>query len=256
MKFSIRVAEHCNLNCKGCNNFSPIAEPEFADLNELKRDLARLSDLFDHKASFIDFNGGEALLHPELISIMKMTREAFPEAELFILSNAILLPKQSDEFWRACSDNRVSIRCSAYPIRIDLDKIRAKAQEFGVKFEWLWDEKESQRNEFLIEPINLAGNSSVKMNFAMCGRANNCIYLSHGRMYTCSFAATVRHFNKFFGKSIAITDADSINIYEENITGDEILRRLAEPIPICRYCNLHARNVQWGISKKEISEWM
>ncbi len=78
------------------------------------------------------------------------------------------------------------------------------------------------------------------MNFSMCGRANNCVYLHDGRLYTCSFVVTVRHFNKYFKQNIPVTDADSINIYD-NITGDEILKRLAQPIPICRFCDLNIR---------------
>ena len=26
MSFEIHLAEHCNLNCKGCDNYSPVAE--------------------------------------------------------------------------------------------------------------------------------------------------------------------------------------------------------------------------------------
>ena len=108
----------------------------------------------------------------------------------------------------------------------------------------------------MIEPINLAGNSNIRKNFASCIRANNCVYLSHGRMYTCSFAVTLRHFNKYFGKDIPITDSDTIDIYDEQITGDKILSRLAKPIPLCRYCNLKRRVIDWGISNREISEWV
>ena len=253
--FRIRVAEHCNLNCKGCNNFAPIAEPEFVDLNELHRDLTRLGELFEHKCNYIYLTGGEALLNPNLTTIMKMARNAFSYGTISVFSNGILLSQQPDSFWNACRENNIEIICTAYPININVEEVRTRAESFGVKFQWAWGQKEHEINTFVIEPINLAGNSDIKRNFASCIRANNCVYLIHGRMYTCSFVATIRHFNKYFNKNIPITEEDSINIYDD-ITGDEILSRLAKPIPICRFCNLKRKVIEWGISEKKISEWV
>lgn len=253
--FRFHVAEHCNLNCRGCNNFSPIAEPEFIDVSQLRKDLERLSGLFGRKCSYIWLSGGEPLLHPEIISIMRAVRENFSDCEVAIFSNGILLSQQSDDFWRACRENRVKIISSAYPINISVDAVRAKADEYGVTFQWAWGEKENEHDTFTIEPINLEGNSNVRQNFAFCGRANNCITLSKGRLFTCTFAPHVRHFNKYFGQNVAITEADYVNIYDD-ITADEILRKLAEPIPACRYCNLRGRTIKWGISQKVISEWV
>lgn len=253
--FRFHVAEHCNLNCKGCNNFSPLAEPELVDVGELRRDLARLGEIFGHKCKYIYLSGGEPLLHQEIISIMKITRENFPDCYISIFTNGILLSQQGDDFWKACHDSKVNVISSAYPININVDKIREIAGKFGVSFSWAWGEEESKHDKFAIEPINLKGDSNIKRNFAICGRANNCITLRKGRLYTCTFAPHVRHFNRYFGQNVAITEADSVNIYDDNITADMILQRLAEPIPACRYCNLNAKIVQWGISERDISEW-
>ena len=89
--FRFHVCEHCNLNCKGCNNFSPLANPEFIDVTELQRDLSRLGDIFGHECDYIYLSGGEPLLHPNIIGIMKITREAFPKCDVSVFSNGILL---------------------------------------------------------------------------------------------------------------------------------------------------------------------
>ena len=254
--FRIRAAEHCNLNCKACDNFAPLAEPEFVDLKQLQNDLARLGELFEHKCDYIELTGGEPLLNPNLIEIIKLARDAFPYCNIRVFSNGILLAQQNDEFWKACRDYNVHIIVSAYPININIDAIKAKTASYGINFQWAWGEKEGERSDsFEIRPVNLKGNSNIKMNFASCFRANNCVYLHDGRLYTCSFVVNVRHFNKYFKQNIPVTEADSINIYDD-ITGDEILSRLAEPIPICRYCDLHARRIKWSVSKRELSEWI
>jgi hypothetical protein len=39
------LAEHCNLNCAGCDHFSPLAAEEYASLETVKKDMARLAEL-------------------------------------------------------------------------------------------------------------------------------------------------------------------------------------------------------------------
>lgn len=46
IKFEVHITEHCNLNCKYCFHFSPLAKEEYLTLEEYERDLARLSELF------------------------------------------------------------------------------------------------------------------------------------------------------------------------------------------------------------------
>ncbi|MBQ7154192.1 MAG: radical SAM protein [Synergistaceae bacterium] len=252
--FRFHVCEHCNLNCKGCNNFSPLAEHEFVDIAELERDLSRLSSIFNHQCEYIYLSGGEPLLHPDITAVMKITRQAFPECDISVFSNGILLKQQADTFWETCRDFKINILASAYPIKIGIDEIRATAAKWGVKFSWAWGQEENSHDTFVIEPINLAGSSNIKRNFTLCGRANNCITLSHGRLFTCTFAPHVRHFNRYFGKNVAITEADSVNIYDD-LTADEILQKMAEPIPACRYCNLKRKSVKWSVSEKNLDEW-
>ena len=63
--FTIRLVEHCNLNCAGCDNFSPLAEPEFLSIEEFRRDFERVGELFNHECRLIKLSGGEALLRPD-----------------------------------------------------------------------------------------------------------------------------------------------------------------------------------------------
>ena len=40
------LAEHCNLNCAGCLHYAPMSQRLLADIGSLRRDFARLSELF------------------------------------------------------------------------------------------------------------------------------------------------------------------------------------------------------------------
>jgi len=58
LKFEVHITEHCNLNCRGCFHCSPLAGPEFLDINEWKRDCKRLSELFCKEMDNIILLGG------------------------------------------------------------------------------------------------------------------------------------------------------------------------------------------------------
>ena len=77
LRFEVHVAEHCNLSCRDCLHFSPLAKEEFLDIDEYRKDCARLSELFDSEVERLYLLGGEPLLHPNLVEIMKISREAF-----------------------------------------------------------------------------------------------------------------------------------------------------------------------------------
>ena len=255
LKFEIHMAEHCNLNCKSCSNFSPLADAEFIDPEEFSRDIARLGVIFSHECDRIWLMGGEPLLHHDINVLMKIARANFSKGEISIFTNGILLSKMPDEFWITCHDNNIGILISAYPINLPMNIINELASKFAVKVSWAWGQGDKERDLFIIRPVNLSGDSNIKLNFGICPHSVDCITLSHGRLYTCCFAPHVHHFNKYFGKNINITEADSVNIYD-NLNAEEILTRLAEPIPACRYCKLDAKFIKWGISQKEISEWV
>lgn len=249
--FGIHLAEHCNLNCAGCNHFSSIADPELVDVEEFKRDIERMAVLFNHEADSIGLLGGEPLLHPDVITLMNIVRKNFPKTRCNILTNGILLAKKDNDFWKACHDNNFLVTITHYPIKIDIETIKAKAQEHNVELKI----ESVALNSFFIEPVDIAGTGNFKRNFGACVRSNVCIALSHGKLYTCTFAPNIHHFNNRFGTNIPVTEEDYIDIYKAQ-SGEQILQQLTEPIPLCKYCNLFLRDVKWSISKKNINEWL
>ena len=254
--FGASIVEHCNLNCKGCSNFSCIAEPDFIAPENFRRDMERMGEIFDHVCDGISLIGGEPLLHPEIVSLMKTARKNFTDGIIYVFTNGVLLPSMSPEFWEACHENDIGIKISAYPIKLDTEKITATAQKYGVNVSWVRDETETERSTFRKQHINLAGNSDGALNFAVCARGNGCITLNKGHLYTCTFAAHIHNFSRRFGLNIEATDADRVNIYDD-LTADEIFQELTKPIPLCRYCDTISppETFTWGPTKRDIKEW-
>lgn len=257
IRFVAHLAEHCNLNCAGCDHFSSIAEPELADIKEFERDIKRMGELFNHECSSLHLLGGEPLLNLDIIKFIKAARENFTQGEIAVFTNGILLSSQPDEFWQACKDNNIIIKISAYPIRLDINKIKLTADKFKVKLQWAGGGSEAEHDNFIIPKVDLTGGGDIKRNFAWCGRGGDCLMLKHGRLYPCTFIPNITHFNKKFNKNLEVRETDSVDIYKEN-DGAVILNKLSQPVQACRYCDTlpeHEKTFAWHVTKGEISEW-
>jgi organic radical activating enzyme len=255
LNFDVTLSEHCNLNCAGCNHFSPLAEAEFIDPAALAADFARLAELFKDRVSLVNLMGGEPLLHPHLTDCLRITRRHFPQSALCLVTNGILLSGQKEDFWQACRENHISISVSRYPIKLDFAQISAIAKENSVEL-YLSGQTAQEAKSFYRVPLDLSGKQDKDISFVMCNRANACIALNKGRLFTCQAAANIEHFNKFFQQTLTLSPDDYIDIYKAQ-SAEEILNFLAKPIPFCRFCNLKSKidNLVWHTSEKNIAEW-
>lgn len=87
------VARKCNLNCRGCLRYSNITNDISAyNIENLERDLRRLKKIFNNIA-FIRVLGGEPLLCENLYEYIDMIFLYFPNTQIDILSNGILVKK-------------------------------------------------------------------------------------------------------------------------------------------------------------------
>jgi hypothetical protein len=152
------------LKCQFCDHFAPLAEEEFADIKVFKKDFARLSELLNTKVDRIGLMGGEALLHPRLNDFLYVARKYFPKTKLQLITNGILLLKQTEDFWKACRNNGIIIVNTKYPLILDFDKIREVARKHDVRFEHYGNSLEVLKTSYHI-PLDLEGKQDAHMNF-------------------------------------------------------------------------------------------
>ena len=253
--FDVHLAEHCNLNCAGCNHFSPLAEPEFADPAALDKDFARLAELFGGRISHVNLMGGEPLLHPDVGACLRITRRHFPQSAINVVTNGLLVSGREEGFWQACRENKIAILVSRYPIKLDVGQMSALAEKNSVELRFSGKTPQETRN-FRRVPLDLSGRQDKDLSFVMCNRANACIALSKGRLFACQTAAFIEHFNKFFQTDLALEPDDCLDIHKAR-SAEEILRFLARPMPFCRFCDLRNKRdgLGWQVSRKSLAEW-
>jgi sulfatase maturation enzyme AslB (radical SAM superfamily) len=267
LRFDVHAADHCNINCMGCEHFSPLAPVNFIDIEKYERDLEKLAALGGGKIDDIALLGGEPLLCPQINPVMKISRFYFPDAEIKIITNGVLLKNQPDEFWDCCRVNGVIVTISVYPVHLDAAFIYGKAKKHGVQIQFRGNVKLVSENqaklplEYVSEnwrelPIDIHGAQNPWKSNALCYASNFCFQLREGKLYKCWRAAYIKFFNSYFNTDLKVTGDDYIDIHRAR-SMDEILDKLRRPIPFCRYCKMDgAGSVKWARSQKDISEWI
>nr|WP_286030837.1 radical SAM protein [Helicobacter pullorum] len=190
----MHLAESCNLNCFSCNHFSQLAPKNFPNIDNFKKDLERLSLLSNQMVKRILLTGGEPLLNPNCKDFFAITRKYFPNSAIWLVTNGILLPKQETSFWESCKNNRIEIRPTKYPIKVDWNLIKAKCESYGIPLKFFNNENVVKTSmKFILEP---KGNIDAYNSFINCGMANNCVQLRDGKLYPCNIAANIDFLTK------------------------------------------------------------
>lgn len=254
--FEFHIVEHCNLKCAGCTHFSPLAKEEFLDPAEFEKDIKRLSNLTRGNTRFINLLGGEPLLHPQICKLLEMTRNAFPNTLIRVVTNGLKLSDMPQEFWDCCKKESIVIGITQYPIDVDYQKVIQEMQTKGIKYESFSGDGYPRDEMWRLALDETAVNRPIE-NFINCPRANACIFVSHGKVFNCATMANIDHYNSCFGTKFELCDDDYVDIYSiDNI--QEVFERLCNPKPFCRFCNIEKRKygVKWEKSKIRQDEWL
>ena len=253
------IVEHCNLNCAHCGHFAPLAEKEFLDIKSFTQDYARIKELTNGEVKNIRLLGGEPLLHPKITDFCRIARELFPDTNVEIVTNGLLLNEMSDAFYKDLLKYNIKINITKYPIDIEWDKILSKLKKLNVKFEFYQGTGEEEKVMYK-QSLDLTGQQPIRANFLNCRLEENddnyCFYFENGKLFNCWKPAYIRHFNKYFKQDLKVSKQDYVNIYEDRSI-EEMLQDLARPLPFCRYCNLtECVASKYHQSEKQIEEWI
>ena len=242
------IVEHCNLKCRGCSHFSGLAAPQFKDLNEFTSEFEALSQLTNASIRTIRIMGGEPLLHPQVIDFCTTARKYFPNSELVLVSNGILLPQLSDEDIDILNNNHIALCISNYGLKIDMNQM-AKFHTHYFHY----------KNDMYNISLDLRGKQNINTSFKNCDLVQGGWYFfKNGRIYQCCIMANIDYFCEHFDITLPYTlDDVSIDIYNHSLK--EIEDFLHTPHDACKYCDTITRHYTYqhfAVSKGEIKEWI
>lgn len=243
------IADQCNLNCKACSHYSGLVkEPHFPNLQKFTRDFERLHEFIDD-IGVIRILGGEPLLNRDVNEYIKLSRRLYPLANIYVVTNAILLPKMPESFFETLRVCHAIIEISFYPpLESKMPAIRRLLEEKRVQFQISPLIKTFKMRQAL-KPHNRA-----KEIFLTCSRAN-CTTLYEGKLAACSLLFPTKYFNAYYGKDLP--EDGALDLYEPGLTTEKLKAHLLTPIELCRYCTLPV-DVEWDTIKNPspLSDWV
>ena len=252
LRLEFVVTDYCNLNCKGCTHYSPLAKKEFEELDVLEKQMAHLSRVCGTKLDSAYLIGGETLLYPRLVEAMGLLRKYFKTQNLYIFTNGIALPKMSDEFWKAAKDLDIIIALTRYPIKFDYDAVEQLCMAKGIKTEVFGDR--SMADSFFKFGLDPEKKQNGKISHFKCYN-RGCVSIIGDRLYPCSISACIGHLNNHLDNKFEHKPGDWLNVSE--ITDvKQIFSLRDKPVPFCSYCKNPPATVRYGSSKREVSEWI
>ena len=231
--FEVPVTDSCNLNCKGClfaSNLTERAKAQHVPFPELEQDAKRMSELF-YDIPWIRILGGEPLMHPDIARILKTYRKYFPDTEIDLCTNGLLIPQMDERFWGTVKQERISIHISGYkPVYHMLEKLDGMLKKRDIPYAIL------KREEFL-KYYTKTPDQDRQKSFEKC-IASGCYEVYRGRLSTCSAVIAFEKFNKVFGASYQIQeDEDWFDIHNPEIDVWKVKEKLEAPSYVCRYCS-------------------
>ena len=251
------VCDHCNLNCKACEHFSPfVKERVVAKIADFELALVRLSKLFSNIGRFA-LLGGEPLLEPELCcEMIKLYRSYFPKSEFRLLTNATLTHQMSPEFWRCLRENGVIYQISLYPPMWNrLEVIESILRDNDITYLLAGRLK---RTEKFLRRMTRYPFEDANISNRLC-RSAGCHYLREGSIFKCPDSILVGYMAPWLDCTPEeLQTREKIDLAYET-DGWSIIHRLNAPSDMCKKCALQrAEQFDWGITdgKPDPKDWL
>lgn len=234
----IHAAEHCNLNCKNCSMFCGLVETcDFPCYQEFEEGIKQLKNFFPHIKKF-RIIGGEPLLNPELDKYICLIRNVYPYTDIRLISNGILVTKMSDQLIQTIIDNDVTFIVTQYiSLKHSIDEINRFLSKTGIRYIVTEAVLEFQKI------YNALGDSDIDENFYRCHWKGSCATMYGTKIATCYVPFVIHYFSDKF--NLAIEETGKIDLMEEGLTAQEIIKRMHTPFDMCRYCAPKGNWTEW-----------
>ncbi len=251
-RMEMNIIDGCNLKCKACTHFSSLyAEDAVCSMKEFTEslnDLRRAGKLLR-----LRLLGGEPFLIDNLPDYLEYARRVFPESDIELVTNGLLIPQMSEQWIHCLEKHRITIVISLYPPTV---KIQGKIEDVLSKSTIIWKYDGNEIREFG-RNLTLKPAQDMFVSSQKC-LAVGCTFLRNRRLYKCPFEGLISDFGEFYNLKMEIPDTG----YKVDQGGDkdlyEHIKQLAlEPVEMCRYCSEALEWIPWEVcAKPELKDWL
>lgn len=237
-QFDVNLVDHCNMKCKGCLRFSNlVTEPKFADYEQMVRDWKRIKELF-WGVERIKLMGGEPMLSPDLCKYIKTARDIFPDADIMVTTNALLINDKCEDLFCTMKENNCFFDISLYE---PMEK-RIETVENLLKEREVWYVINNSKGDFY-KVMSRTPDYDIDEMYQAC-TAKNCHHLREGKISVCSRPQYAHIINERYGVSIP-ENSGVWDIYHLDMDAWELDDKLSSGFEACAYCAPPV-SYQWG----------
>lgn len=232
-RVEMHIADHCNLNCRGCTHYAPIFGKELPDFTSRIQDVKMLKEKVSHIVCF-SILGGEPFLNPDIALYITEIRKILPDTYIQIVTNGLLIPQLHRELLECIVKNRVVVKISEYqPTHQMIDRIEKTLKEYKITY---YVQRYEEKQKF-IKPLSLAEKSSYPHKCISEG----CVNIWNGKIAKCPTLLYLERFNHEFGQKLP---DEGIMQLKDCPEGSELLDALSREVPLCKHCICY--EMEWG----------
>lgn len=262
-----QIVDECNLNCKGCDHFAPLAKPWHQSLPDFVDMIKTIRNTVGDNIKEIELYGGEPLLHEQLYEMILVLKVLFGnKIVISIETNGILLDKFLQHHKDLIDDNKIEFKITEYKATKGIiDKLKKKYlnndiyQAAMLKNEIkLADDITYKENMF---NVNISDkqekNEEIIFNtYKNCyckSEEENSLCLRNWILSPCPMTMCLNIFDEYFHEQYD-SNLNHIKVSKDLSVKD--LDRMAHyPCDFCKRCGNVIYGIPYDISKKERVEW-
>lgn len=249
-RMEINLIDNCNLNCVGCTHFSSIYKPESVlPYTQFVEELKQIRKI--GRFVRLRFLGGEPFMVLGLERYIRMARETFPEADIEIVTNGLLIGQLSSKLFRTIRECKIGIVITPYKPTMDLKEKITKILDF---YEVWWNFDGKLIAEFSRQ-LTLEDNHNGHEASQKC-ISSGCLFLRNGKIYKCPIAGLINDFAQYY--NLGSFPETGINIYDDSSKVYKNVRQCATaPTVICNYCSEKIEMVPWTVKRTaHLNDWL
>ena len=240
----IILIKTCNLNCKGCTHFANLynkkPDNNIYEIAELKEDIQYFSD--NTEVFRLRLLGGEPLLYSELVDAMEITHKCFPNTDIRIVTNGLLLLKVPNKLLQSISTNKIGLDISPYKPTIKIkERIIERLNNFNI--DYCFEGIKDGCIETFEKNLDINGQNKPQKSMNVC-HAKQCLTLLNGKLYKCPFEVFASKYFDYFSLKYCNYEG---GIDKCDIKWDLIVHDLyMNPIELCKYCSDTIKTFSWS----------
>ena len=255
-KMTFYINSVCNLNCKGCAHFAPLAKSWKIKLEDFKNEANLISKLCEPEQ--ISILGGETLLHEDLDKILFCARKTFKNQKISFVTNGILLNNHFDEhLFAIIKKNNINIRFSVYPIDVNYELIFKKLKILNISYDTENDFVNNQNEPWFHYHYHIKNNKVADYCYIRDALDSPQVY--NYKVFGCATTAYICHFNQYFNEKFKLEKDDYLDLKNCSIENfDRFINNLHENgTSFCKnYCSYETNDKwKWGLTERNKKEW-